>query len=174
MSLVVPNGRFHQGHQVWGEPGKSCVVSRLYSVAFPDLSSSDDRAYEDLEAVLRLMLAATPPKERLQVELYTGSVYATALDRFEQGTLSHAPEFSRKVRRELVRHFRKRCQKETLIRSRALLALSGKLGTLRVEKRKLRGFDRLFEVVRRSYEQREVFYRAYRKISFTFFYTVRA
>ena len=43
MSCVMPDGRIHEGHVVWGDLSKGSILSKGYAVQFPDLSASDDR-----------------------------------------------------------------------------------------------------------------------------------
>lgn len=163
MSVAIPDGYLHEGHQVFGDPGEGCVVSRLYEAAFPDLSSSGDVAYEGLENAVRLMMAGLHPDERLQVTLYTNSDFKAAIDRYESETAGAAnlPEVVRKTRGELVRRYRRRVKEETLIRSRALIALSARLDRFRRKgDRILRGFDVQFGRLKRSFEQRQAYFNA--------------
>jgi hypothetical protein len=163
MSVTIPDGYLHEGHLVFGDPGEGCVVSRFYEATFPDLSSSDDAAYEGLENAIRLMMAGLPPDEGLQVTLYTNSRFAPEIDRYEQDALSAAnlPEVVCKTRGELVRRYRRRMKEETLIRSRALIALSSPLGKFRRKgDRVLRGFDVQFGRLRRSFDQRQAYFNA--------------
>ena len=76
MSCVMPDGRVHEGHVVWGDLSKGSVLSKGYAVQFPDLSASDDQAFMDLESDVRLKLGSLKADERLQLQFYTSSDFS--------------------------------------------------------------------------------------------------
>ena len=76
MSYVMPDGRAHEDHVVWGDLSKGSVLSKGYAVQFPDLSASDDQAFIDLESDIRLMLGSLKADERLQLQFYTSSDFS--------------------------------------------------------------------------------------------------
>ena len=86
MSCVMPDGRVHEGHVVWGDLSKGSVLSKGYAVQFPDLSASDDQAFMDLESDIRLMLGSLKADERLQLQFYTSSDFSGPLNRFVENT----------------------------------------------------------------------------------------
>jgi hypothetical protein len=161
MSLAIPDGYFLDDYQVHGHLGKGGILSRGYAVQFPDLSASDDQAFVDLESDIRLILSALKPDERFQFQFYTSSDFKAPLDRY----LAHTRASSRipivsQVRDELFFRYRARMEAETLIQTNCRLYLSSKLPALALtaDKKKIRGFDEVFKVLRRSFEQRERFF----------------
>ena len=54
MEMQVPTGYFLDDHQTWGDPGAGAIMSRTYAADFPDLSASDDSAFDLLESNCRL------------------------------------------------------------------------------------------------------------------------
>jgi hypothetical protein len=159
MSLYLPDGYFFEDHLVFGDPGKGCVLARGYAVDFPDLRSSDDDAFASLETDIRLMLGSLKADERLQLDVYTSSEFSAPLDRFEGETAKSKVEICSKVRGELVNRFRSRMASQTLIQTNARLYLSSKLPAFVKESgRKIRAFDDVFKVIRRSFEQRQQFF----------------
>jgi hypothetical protein len=159
VSLYLPDGYFFQDHLVFGDPGKGCVLARAYAVDFPDLRSSDDEAFASLEMDIRLMLGSLKPDERFQLQVYSGSDFTEPLNRFEAETAKSKVEICNKVRGELVRRFRRRMADQSLIQSNARLYLSSKLPAfVRESGRKIRAFDDVFKVIRRTFEQRQQFF----------------
>ena len=161
MSLAIPDGYFLDDYQVHGHLGKGGILSRGYAVEFPDLSASDDEAFLELESDIRLILSALGADERLQLQFYTSSDFEAPLDRY----LAHTRASSRipivsQVRDELVFRYRARMDAQTLIQTNCRLYLSSKLPPLALtgDKKKVRGFDEIFRVLRRSFEQREQFF----------------
>jgi hypothetical protein len=161
MSLAIPDGYFLDDYQVHGNLGKGGILSRGYAVEFPDLSASDDEAFVELESDIRLILSALGADERLQLQFYTSSDFKAPLDRYlaHTRTASRIPIVSQ-VRDELVFRYRARMDAETLIQTNCRLYLSSKLPPLALteDKKKVRGFDEVFKVLRRSFEQREQFF----------------
>ncbi|MBV8378964.1 MAG: hypothetical protein JO279_18380 [Verrucomicrobia bacterium] len=152
------SGYIHENHLVFGDPLKGCVIAAGYSVDFPDLSASDDQAFIDLENDLRLMLGSLKEDEKLQLEFFTSPDFSRPLNRYaaqpHNGVL-----LSARVREELVCRFTDRMANQTLIQTSARLFLSSKLpGFVTGAGRKVRGFDEVFSVYRRSYEQRQQFF----------------
>jgi hypothetical protein len=161
MSLAIPNGYFFQDYQVHGHLGKGGILSRGYAVQFPDLSASDDQAFIDLESDIRLVLGALKADERLQLHVYTSSDFSVPLSHY----LEHTKQISRipivsQVRDELVFRYRARMESDTLIQTNCRLYLSSKLPDLALtaDKKRVRGFDEVFKVLRRSFDQREQFF----------------
>jgi hypothetical protein len=161
MSASIPDGYFHEDYQVHGNLGKGGILSRGYALQFPDLSASDDQAFLNLESDIRLMLSALGADERLQLQFYTSSDFSVPLGRY----LEHTRQASRipivsEVRDELVFRYRARMKAETLIQCNCRLYLSSKVPALALtaNKKKTRGFDDVFKVLRRSFEQREQFF----------------
>lgn len=177
MSLSVPSGYFVDNHAVWGDPAAGSILNRFYSVDFPDTSASDDSVLVAFENDLRLMLGCLKADERLQLQYYTSSDFSEVLDRFEMdasatgvapsrletlpGTRDpHAtgfdsPGICSSVRGELVRRYRDRMKTETLIQASVRLCLSTRMPKLIDGSR---GFDDVFKVLSRSFEQREQFF----------------
>jgi type IV secretion system protein TrbE len=152
MQLDCPSGYFVDDHAVWGDPASGAVLSRFYSIDFPDTSASDDSVLNAFERDLRLMLGCLKTDERLQLQYYTSSEFSGALDRFESETRkSHVPVCN-EVRGELVERYRDRMAHETLIQANVRLSLSTRMP------KSIRGFDEVFKVLARSFEQREQFF----------------
>src|ERR1700730_7551313 len=128
MSCVMPDGRVHEGHVVWGDLSKGSVLTRGYAVQFPDLSASDDQAFIDLESDIRLMLGSLKNDERLQLQFYTSSDFSAPLNRFLGITKANSRlEICSRVRDELVFRYRDRMACETLIQGNVQLYLSSQL-----------------------------------------------
>jgi hypothetical protein len=161
MNLAIPDGYFFDDYQIHGYLGKGGILSRGYAVHFPDLSASDDHAFVDIESDMRLMLSALGADERLQLQFYTSSDFRAPLDRYLARTKasSRVPVVN-EVRDELVFRYRARMEAETLIQTNCRLYLSSKLPALAftADQKKIRGFDEVFKVYRRSFEQREQFF----------------
>ena len=161
MNLTIPDGYFLDDYQIHGHLGKGGILSRGYAVHFPDLSASDDQAFVDIESDIRLMLSALGADERLQLQFYTSSDFRAPLDRYLEHTRasSRIPIVS-EVRDELLFRYRARMEAETLIQSNCRLYLSSKLPALAfaADKKKIHGFDEVFKVLHRSFEQREQFF----------------
>lgn len=157
--MNVPTGYFHFDHQAWGDVGRSSVVSRGYAFQFPDTSSSDDDVLLSLQDDLRLILANVRTGERMQVHLYTNSdAVRSPLNRFHGETVRlKGPEASHAVRHELYDRFSRRVEDQQLIQTNAIVYLSSSVEGLEKQNgKKVRGFDRVFEVIARSFQQREV------------------
>ena len=86
MEMQVPTGYFLDDHQIWGDPGAGSIMSRTYAADFPDLSASDDSAFDLLESNCRLMLASLRPGERLQLHYYTSNDFNRPLDPYAAQT----------------------------------------------------------------------------------------
>ena len=160
MSYVMPDGRAHEDHVVWGDLSKGSVLSKGYAVQFPDLSASDDQAFIDLESDIRLMLGSLKADERLQLQFYTSSDFSGPLNRFEEDTRANSNvEICSKVRDELAFRYRGRMDRETLIQANVRLYLSSQIPKLvSAAGRKVRGFDEVFKVLRRAFDQRQQFF----------------
>jgi hypothetical protein len=160
LSNLVPDGYFFDEHLVFGDLGTGSVLSKGYIVQFPDLSASDDQAFIDLESDIRLMLGSLNNGERLQLQFYTSSDFSTSLNRFMGITRANSKvEICSKVRDELVFRYRDRMACETLIQTNVQLYLSSQLPKFVSDQgRKIRGFDEVFKVERRSFEQRQQFF----------------
>ena len=159
MHVDVPNGRLVEDHVVWGDLGNGGVLSRMYAVEFPDTSAFDDDVLMDLESDLRLILGSMRPDEQVQLSYFTGNAFEAPLARFEAKTAKSKMDICTGVRSELVSRFRKRMATETLIQGNVRLALSTKLPRLiKEDGRVVRGFDEVFKVLRRSFEQRARFF----------------
>ncbi len=160
MNAIMPDGYFYEDHIVFGDPGNGSVIARGYTVNFPDLSASDDQAFIDLESDIRLMLGSLKPDERLQLQFYTSSDFSGPLNRFLEDTRANSKvEFCSKVRDELVFRYRDRMASETLIQANVRLYLSSQLPKLVTDAgRKVRGFEEVFKVLRRSFDQRQQFF----------------
>ena len=160
MNAIMPDGYFYEDHIVLGDPGNGSVIARGYTVDFPDLSASDDQAFIDLESDIRLMLGSLKPDERLQLQFYTSSDHSGPLNRFLQDTNTNSRvAFCSKVRNELVFRYRDRMVYETLIQANVRLYLSSQLPKFVTDGgRKVRGFDEVFKVLRRSFDQRQRFF----------------
>ena len=160
MNNLIPDGYFFDEHVVFGDLGKGSVLSKGYAVQFPDLSASDDQAFVDLERDIRLMLGSLKSEERLQLQYYTSSDFSAPLDRFLKITrASSKVELCSKVRDELMFRYRDRMACETLIQTNVQLYLSSQLPRFVSDQgRKIRGFDEVFKVERRSFEQRQQFF----------------
>jgi hypothetical protein len=157
MSLLVPTGYFYDKHAVWGDPAAGSILSRFYAIDFPDTSASDDSVLTALENDIRLMLGCLKPDERLQMQYYTASDFGAALDRYaaEQSEIGICNE----VRAELVQRYRDRMNAETLIQANVRLCLSTRMPKLVNEGGlAVRGFDDVFKVLSRSFEQRAQFF----------------
>ena len=160
MNAIMPDGYFYEDHIVFGDPGNGSVIARGYAVNFPDLSASDDQAYIDLESDIQLMLGSVKPDERLQLEFYTWPNLSGPLNRFLEDTRENSKvEFCSKVRDELVFRYRDRMACETLIQANVRLYLSTQFPKFVTDAgRKVRGFDEVFKVLRRSFDQRQQFF----------------
>ena len=86
MEFHIPTGYNLDYFQVWGDPGKCCVLSRMYAADFPDLSASDPQAYHLLENNCRLMLCSLRKGERMQLQYYTSNDFGRPLDRYATET----------------------------------------------------------------------------------------
>ena len=160
MSCVMPDGRVHESHVVWGDLSKGSVLSKGYAVQFPDLSASDDQAFMDLESDIRLMLGSLKADERLQLQFYTSSDFSGPLNRFVENTRANSKvEICSMVRDELAFRYRGRMACETLIQANVRLYLSSQIPKLMsAAGRRVRGFDEVFKVLRRSFDQRQQFF----------------
>jgi hypothetical protein len=159
MSLYLPDGYFFGDHLAFGDPGKGCVLAKGYAVDFPDLRASDDDAFTSLETDIRLILGSLKSDERLQLQFYTSSDFSAPLNRYEKESAKSKVQICNQVRDELVRRFRGRMAAQTLIQSNARLYLSSKLPAfLKDGGRKVRAFDDVFKVIRRTFEQRQQFF----------------
>jgi hypothetical protein len=160
LNNLIPDGYFFDQHVVFGDLGKGSVLARGYAVQFPDLSASDDQALVDLERDIRLMLGSLKSDERLQLQYSTSSDFSAPLNRFLKITrASSKVEMCSKVRDELVFRYRDRMACETLIQANVQLYLSSRLPKFVNDRgRKIRGFDEVFKVERRSFEQRQQFF----------------
>jgi TraG P-loop domain len=158
-SIQLPDGYLYDRFEVWGDPGLGSIVSRGCSIEFPDLSASDPQAYLDLQTDLRMILARVGADERIQLTFFTNAEFGADLDRYDAQTeTAQCPQVTRRVRRDLVRRFRKRMESETLIRSNCRIYFSAKLQPLKNESgKRIRGFRQVFEVVKRSFESREAY-----------------
>jgi hypothetical protein len=107
MGMQVPTGYFLDDHLIWGDPGAGAIMSRTYAADFPDLSASDDSAFDLLESNCRLMLVSLPPGERLQLHYYTSNHLNRPLDRFAAQTAKSKIEICSKVRGDIEARFRK-------------------------------------------------------------------
>jgi hypothetical protein len=154
------SGYFIDSHLLFGDLRKGSVLARGYCLRLPDLSSSDDEWHTNLEQDTRVMLGSLQRDERFQLEFYTGNDFAAPLDRFETQTKPDAPALCRRTRAELVERFRGRMRDETLIRTNARVYLSSKIQPLDSGGgRTARGFEDVFKVVVRSFQQREQLFR---------------
>jgi TraG P-loop domain len=159
MHLEVPNGYFVEQHCLWGDPYAGSVLSRIYAADFPDLWASDDQAFINLENDMRLLLGCLKSDERLQLQYYTGNDFSEPLNRYAAETKKSKIEICSKVRNELVSRFRDRMARETLIQANVRLCLSTKMPKFAKEDgRKVRGFQDVFKVLSRSFEQRAQFF----------------
>ncbi len=159
MRLDIPTGYFLDDHCVFGDPGAGSVLSRSYAVQFPDTSSSDDQALVDIERDLRLMLGSAIKYERIQLSYYTTSDFTEPLARYTLETDRSNTEVCSIVRGELADRFRNRMRDETLIQSRAVLSISSRLPKLvKEDGRKVKGFEDVFRVLARSFDQRCQFF----------------
>jgi hypothetical protein len=156
----MPDGRVHEGHVVWGDLSKGSVLSKGYAVQFPDLSASDDQAFMDLESDVRLMLGSLKADERLQLQFYTSSDFSGPLNRFVEDTRANSKvEICSKVRDELAFRYRGRMDCETLIQANVRLYLSSQIPKLMsAAGRRVRGFDEVFKVLQRAFDQRQQFF----------------
>jgi hypothetical protein len=159
MSALIPDGYFVDNHLVWGDLGRGGILSRGYRIQFPDNSASDDDAFIELEDNIRKVLSACQKEERLQLQFYTSSDYQGPLARYEEETKKSKAPRTAAIRRELVDRYRRRIERETLLRTECRLYLSTKLARLTTETgKKVRGFEYLFQVVERSFAQRAQFF----------------
>lgn len=155
MSLSVPSGYFVDNHAVWGDSAAGSILSRFYSVDFPDTSASDDSVLVAFENDLRLMLGCLKADERLQLQYYTSSDFIESLDRYESETGKSKVAICNDVRGELVQRYLGRMKAETLIQANVRLCLSTRMPKFIDGSR---GFDDVFKVLARSFEQREQFF----------------
>src|SRR3984893_8139627 len=160
VNALMPDGYFYEDHIVFGDPGNGSVIARGYAVNFPDLSASDDQAFIDLESDIRLMLGSLKPDERLQLQFYTSSDFSGPLNRFVENTRAKSKvEICSKVRDELAFRYRGRMTCETLIQANLRLYLSSQIPKLMsAAGRRVRGFDEVFKVLQRSFDQRRQFF----------------
>ena len=157
---LIPNGYFVDDYMLFGDLGRGSVLAKGYAAQFPDLSASDDQAFMDLESDLRLMLGCLNADERLQLQFYTSSDFAEPLARFKDATWRNSQiEICTSVREELVSRFQGRMEEGTLIQTQVRLYLSSQLPRFVTDSgRRVRGFEDVFKVLRRSFEQREHFF----------------
>ena len=156
MEMQVPTGYFLDDHQIWGDPGAGAIMSRTYATDFPDLSASDDSAFDLLESNCRLMLVSLPPGERLQLHYYTSNHLNRPLDRFAAQTAKSKIEICSKVRGDIEARFRKLMNTERLIQANVRISLSAKLPSfVKDGGRKVRAFSDVFKIFARSFKQRE-------------------
>ena len=159
MSALIPDGYLLDDYQAWEDLGKGGIVGKGYRFLFPDNSASDVQAFADLDDNIRKILGACQRDERLQLQFYTSSDYGAALSRYETETANCKVPTAIAMREELASRYRKRIESETLLRSECRLYLSTRLNKLTTESgKRVRGFKYLFDVVRRSFEQRAQFY----------------
>ncbi len=106
------------------------------------------------------MLGSLKADERLQLHFYTSSDFSAPLNRFLEDTRSNSKvDICSKVRDELVFRYRDRMACETLIETNVRLYLSSQLPRfLSAAGRKVQGFDDVFKVLNRSFEQRQQFF----------------
>ena len=157
MNIFIPDGYFYSDHICFGSPGKGSILARGHSVQFPDLSASDAEAWNGLESDIRLFLSSLKSDERLQLIFSTNSDFGPVLDRYEKEPC-HIP-IVQEVRSELARRYRKRMEANTLLMSNATLYISSKLPKMIKENGKpIRAFDNVFEVIKRSFDQRQQFF----------------
>src|SRR5580700_7103785 len=123
MSALIPDGYFVDNHLVWGDLGRGGIISRGYRIQFPDNSASDDDAFIELEDNIRKVLSACQRDERLQLQFYTSSDYEGPLTRYEEETKKSKAPRTVAIRRELVDRYRRRIERETLLRTECRLHL---------------------------------------------------
>ncbi|HZD07726.1 MAG TPA: hypothetical protein VE176_05725, partial [Candidatus Limnocylindrales bacterium] len=156
MEMQVPTGYFLDDHQIWGDPGAGAIMSRTYAADFPDLSASDDSAFDLLEGNCRLMMASLRQGERLQLLYYTSNDFNRPLDRYAAQTAKSKIEICSKVRGDIEARFRKLMNTERLIQANVRISLSAKLPSFVKEGgRKVRAFSDVFKIFARSFKQRE-------------------
>jgi hypothetical protein len=157
MQLSIPSGYFVDNHAVWGDLGAGAILSRTFAVEFPDLSASDDSVLTRFESDLRLMLGCLQPDERAQLEFYTGNDFGVSIKRYAEPRTDI--NICRSVRHGLVLGYTERMELEQLIQSNARLSISTRMPKLVTENgKKVRGFDDVFKVLVRLFEQREQFF----------------
>jgi hypothetical protein len=127
MEMQVPTGYFLDDHQIWGDPGAGAIMSRTYAADFPDLSASDDSAFDLMESNCRLMMASLRQGERLQLNYYTSNDFNRPLDRYAAQTAKSKIEICSKVRGDIEARFRKLMDTERLIQANVRISLSAKL-----------------------------------------------
>src|SRR4029077_130626 len=123
MGMQVPTGYFLDDHLIWGDPGAGAIMSRTYAADFPDLSASDDSAFDLLESNCRLMLVSLRPGERLQLYHYTSNDLNRPLDRYAAQTAKSKIEICSKVRGDIEARFRKLMNTERLIQANVRISL---------------------------------------------------
>jgi type IV secretion system protein TrbE len=156
MEMQVPTGYFLDDHQTWGDLGAGAIMSRTYAADFPDLSASDDSAFDLLESNCRLMLVSLRPGERLQLYYYTSNDFNRPLDRYAAQTAKSKIEICSKVRGDIEARFRKLMNSERLIQANVRISLSAKLPSfVKDGGRKVRAFSDVFKIFARSFKQRE-------------------
>ncbi|MGA8659508.1 MAG: hypothetical protein WB586_25580, partial [Chthoniobacterales bacterium] len=157
---LIPNGYLVDDYMLFGDLGRGSVLAKGYAALFPDLSASDDQAFMDLESDLRLMLGCLNADERLQLQFYTSSDFAGPLARFKDASRRNSQiDICTSVREELVSRFQGRMEEGTLIHTQVRLSLSSQLPRFVTDSgRRARGFEDVFKVLRRSFEQREQFF----------------
>ena len=106
MEIHIPSGYFFDDFQVWGDPGKGAILSRMYAADFPDLSASDDSKFEALEKDCRLMLCSLRDGERMQLSYYTSNDFTRPLDRYAAETAKGKIAMCTKVRNDIEARFR--------------------------------------------------------------------
>jgi len=158
VQLNIPSGYLVDNHAVWGNLGAGAILSRLYAIEFPDMSASEDWAFDRQESDIRLMLGCMQPDERLQIQYYTGNEFSVPIDRFEKEGNGRVG-ISSSVRGELCNRFRDRVAAETLIQANVRLCLSTRIPKLiKDDGRHVRGFSDVFKVLANSFKQREQFF----------------
>jgi hypothetical protein len=156
MEFHIPTGYNLDDFQVWGDPGKGCVLSRMYAADFPDLSASDPQAYHLLENNCRLMLCSLRKGERMQLQYYTSNDFGRPLDRYATETAKSKIAICTAVRNDIEARYRKLMKQERLIQANVRLSISTKLPAfVRDGGKKVRAFGDVFKIFARSFKQRE-------------------
>jgi type IV secretion system protein TrbE len=158
-SIQVPDGYFYEGFTVWGALGEGGIIGRGYVVEFPDLSASDPQAYLDLEKDLRMILSRVGSDERIQFQFFTSGEFGNDLGTFEAKTANARSDIVRSVRTELVERYRKRMESDHLIRSNVRIFISTRIEKLETNGKRIRGFENMFQVVKRSFASHEMYIR---------------
>ena len=156
MEIHIPSGYFFDDFQVWGDPGKGAILSRMYAADFPDLSASDDSKFEALEKDCRLMLCSLRDGERMQLSYYTSNDFTRPLDRYAAQTAKGKIAMCTKVRNDIEARFRTLMRQERLIQANVRIAISAKLPAfVKQGGKKVRAFSDVFKIFERSFKQRE-------------------